>query len=446
VLDTRVAEDEGTPVLRDQVFVSYCRDSDTAFARRLTQALKAVPFNVWLDEEQIPPGDDFERRLQKVLEECRHAIFVVSKEWLEREWTRYEAETFAEKGAERRRIAVLRFPRGAHDVGPRLKLLQNVEWIDGQSDEAACFWQVVCGLTGEPPGPVADWAPRGQALLDRLQGGARPPSPAGAAPQPRRRAPEPRDRDGLYLSCDRGDQWSYLTDLLQRHPRQHQLLLLPGPRGEAHDEFLKRIESRLPPDPPRRIVTVTWSEYPCPRQAELLLADVALALDADERTLATTLRGELGRGQLILLQPSVHCFGPAALDYATRLLPSCLREAGTTRFALKVVQPIEWPVRRLGVRMAGWLKAIVGSASNDAEAEAAAFMAALADHAGPELPVVGLPKLQPIVAAHLEAFCEANNLRRDRRAAFIADVLRDAHNSRDVLFNVQRLFPIMELS
>jgi len=438
--------------VRDQVFISYSKKADAGFVRFLAKALRAIPFRVWLDEEQIAAGDDYERVLQDALAQSRQAVFVVSETWLAHDWTRYESKTFTAKGRDRRRVAVLRFPRGKRDLGPELDLLHNVEWVEGQGDQASCFWQVVCGLTGEPPGPAEDWPRRGQELLARVER----PQPAVATPAApsARRAPEPRDRDGVYLSCDRGDQWSYLTDRM-REP-QHQIIVLPGARGEAHDEFLKRIECRLPSDPPRRIVSVEWSEYPCPRQAELLLADFAQALEVDERALAATLQEELSWRHVVLLQPAAHCFGQAPFAYFTKVLPACLREvaeasraagaAGPRRFGLKVVQPIEWPPSGAVARFLARLKALLIGGGPDGQSEAAAFMKRIGDEAAPDLRALRLPELTRIGKDDLEKFCEAHGLPAARRPAFIADVLRGARNSRDVLFNVQRLFPSMELA
>lgn len=423
--------------MRDQVFISYSRQTDTGFARRLARILYAASFNVWLDEEQIAPGDDYERALQMALAESHHAVFVVSVRWFEREWTRYEVQAFAESGPDRRRVAILRFPRGTRDLGPRLELLHNVEWVD-DADEAACTHLVVCGLTGEKPGPAEDWSRRGEKLMARVPSAAIAAARApGADPQ---RRVETRDRDGVYLSCDRSEQWDALTQIL-RH-KLNQLILLPGPRGEAHDEFMLRVKAHLPPDRPRRIVSVTWTQYPCPYQAEVLLADLARALEVAEAGLADALRVELGHRDLVVLQPIAHCFDdPALHDYLTRVLPGCLRETAGGAFSLKVVQPVEWVVERLPSRILGWLVRLLVGGKRDAAGGAAAFMEGITDSAAPDLPAVRLPELGRIQIKHLEAFCEANRLPRSQRAAFIEEVLRGARSSRDILLNIQRQFP-----
>jgi hypothetical protein len=201
--------------VHDQVFISYSKQNDAVFARRLAQILRTASFQVWLDEEQIAPGDDYERVLQTALADSRHAVFVVSERWLERDWTRYEVETFAQGAPDRRRIAVLRSPRGTLDLGPRLTLLHNVEWTDDTGDEAGCAWQLICGLTGEKPGPAAMWSEQGSKFLGRIATAtapARPAEPRSAAP---RHPAELRDRDGVHLSCDRAEQWNSLTEMVR---------------------------------------------------------------------------------------------------------------------------------------------------------------------------------------------------------------------------------------
>ena len=428
----------------EQVFISYAKATEAAFARRLAQCLRAAAFNVWLDEEQIAPGDDFQAAIRASLDKCQHALFVVSKAWLERDWTGYELEAFATGGPERRRIAILRAARGTLDVGPRLHRFHNVEWLESGSDEAACLWQVICGLTGEPPGPVEEWAARGGVFLAKVDRSVAAGGPQTALPPAPRARPVMRAGQDAHLSCDRQEQWGALVDLAARS--RHQLILLPGAVGEAHDEFLKRIELRLPQDPPRRIVVVTWSDRPCPRQPERLFADLALALEVDEQALETVLRDQLGRHNLVVLQPPAHCFEGSALEtYLTELLPRCLQSLGKTPFSMKVVQPIEWQTERTGSRLAGLWKAMVGVGEERPATLAGAFMDALETARVGELPVVRLPELCLIEPAQLEAFCELFSLPRALRKSFVEQVLRDARNSRDILFNIQRHFPATEL-
>ncbi|HEX3482016.1 MAG TPA: hypothetical protein VHT91_43680 [Kofleriaceae bacterium] len=372
-------------------------------------------------------------------------MFVVSERWLQRDWTRYELGRFAQGAPDRRRVAVLRSPRGTQELGPHLSLLQNVEWTDGTRDEAACAWQLVCGLTGEKPGPAATWSQQGSKYLGRIAAAAAPEQLAEPRPAGPRRPTELRDRDGVHLSCDRAEQWNSLTEIV-RH-RRNQLILLSGPRGEAHDEFLRRIEAYLQLDRPRRIARVTWTQYPCPHQPELLLADLAQALEVDEAGLGPALRTELARRDVVVLHQTAHCFdSPALLDYLTGTLPGCLREAGGAAFALTVVQPVEWAIESLPNRIGGWFARLVAGAPGSPADAAADFLDRIAERAAPELPALRLPELGRIEERHLEAFCEDNRLPRAQRAAFIHDVLHGARSSRDVLFNIQRLFPTMELT
>lgn len=59
---------------QNRIFISYSR-ADKEFALKLTQALKAASFHVWLDQFDIPTGARWDNELEKALSEC--GVFLV---------------------------------------------------------------------------------------------------------------------------------------------------------------------------------------------------------------------------------------------------------------------------------------------------------------------------------------------------------------------------------
>jgi hypothetical protein len=62
--------------------------------------------------------------------------------------------------------------------------------------------------------------------------------------------------EAKILSCDRYPEF----DLVKRSyvERRHQLLIVAGPKHEAHEYFVARMEEQLAGTPPYKPVRVTW--------------------------------------------------------------------------------------------------------------------------------------------------------------------------------------------
>ena len=74
------------------VFLSHS-SIDKPFARRLTNDLKVNDVNVWLDEEQIRPGQSIVGRINNGLAKNDFVLLVVSASFLKSEWATWEANT-----------------------------------------------------------------------------------------------------------------------------------------------------------------------------------------------------------------------------------------------------------------------------------------------------------------------------------------------------------------
>jgi hypothetical protein len=185
------------PVFKKQVFVSYSKQppENAQFAQELAQMLRHSGFEVWLDDERISAATDFEQAIRKGIEDSQLGLFVVTRRWLDRDFTRFELKLFADGAARGKRlVAVRREDVGEHDLAPQLQRLHAIRWMPEDAEPEARFWEIYCGLSDRPPGPRPEWAHQGRLLLG--QG----PPPAVEPPARPRPGPEPGD-EPRWLAC-----------------------------------------------------------------------------------------------------------------------------------------------------------------------------------------------------------------------------------------------------
>ncbi|HEY9735253.1 MAG TPA: toll/interleukin-1 receptor domain-containing protein, partial [Trichocoleus sp.] len=68
---------DGKPTFYD-VFIFYGRVDSKAFAIALGQRLKAMGFGVWIDQDDIPLGVDFQRQIDEAIAQTHNFVFVIS--------------------------------------------------------------------------------------------------------------------------------------------------------------------------------------------------------------------------------------------------------------------------------------------------------------------------------------------------------------------------------
>ncbi|MBN4003468.1 TIR domain-containing protein [Nostoc sp. LPT] len=76
-----------------QVFMSYS-SSDKDFVRRLKGNLKSEDIEVWLDEDEIIPGDSILAKLEKALFNASVFVLVLSPDSIDSEWVKREREAW----------------------------------------------------------------------------------------------------------------------------------------------------------------------------------------------------------------------------------------------------------------------------------------------------------------------------------------------------------------
>jgi tetratricopeptide (TPR) repeat protein len=138
---------------RFEVFVSHSR-VDKPWVLRLVEHLGRYGVSVWLDENEIRPGDLFVDALAHGLEQSRSVALVVSPEsmasgWVKMEYSRAIALTMR-KNQPLQLIPVLL--RTAEMPG----FLADRHWVDFRDDSryADSVWRLVWGITGTKPAEV----------------------------------------------------------------------------------------------------------------------------------------------------------------------------------------------------------------------------------------------------------------------------------------------------
>ncbi|HEY4562616.1 MAG TPA: toll/interleukin-1 receptor domain-containing protein, partial [Thermoanaerobaculia bacterium] len=329
------------------VFISHA-GADKAFAVELARSLEKVGLRVWLDEEQISPGDSIDDSLLRGLKSAQHGLFVVTDAWLERKWTKWELDSFVQDGdRERRLLVVQRIPRDVQRLGPELRDLKPIDWPEGDPEPEARLWELRCGILGQPPGPRAQWTARWREAVNEKGGPAlmaRTPAEATA----RALLTLNHGARGQWMTVDRKAQWGQVITEAARP--EHQAIFVLGPQRRGHELFLERVE-RLPKDPPRTIHTVRWGLF-TPASKALFFDALAKALDdCPVERLAPTLRGKLADQNVILLHRPVcekDFEEEAFLSYYTTWLPELIAEVDQAPRqddrigAVKLVQGIAW--------------------------------------------------------------------------------------------------------
>ena len=114
------------------IVVSYAR-GDVRFAQELRAALAEHGHEVWLDIDEIEPGDDWLASIERALEEAGAVVFVATPESLRSQMCMRELRLAATHGR-----PIVAVARGHVGEGPLPDELAGAEWIDiGRDDDFA---------------------------------------------------------------------------------------------------------------------------------------------------------------------------------------------------------------------------------------------------------------------------------------------------------------------
>jgi hypothetical protein len=132
------------------VFISY-HSGDGEWVSSLVEDLKARGINVWLDREQIVPGDPFIENLENAIAKARCVVFVISPGWLRSVWVREEFHrtmTLANSATGGPRLIPILI-----DDAEAPGFLASRSWVDFReaARRAESIEQLVAGITGRSP-------------------------------------------------------------------------------------------------------------------------------------------------------------------------------------------------------------------------------------------------------------------------------------------------------
>jgi len=108
----------------EYVFISYSR-LDKQFVDKLADDLRQRGIDVWIDVENIMPGTDWQREIEKGLKSATASIFVISKNSVKSKWTLSEFVAMMQ-------LNKFVFPVIIEDVDPAElpEQIRNIQWAD----------------------------------------------------------------------------------------------------------------------------------------------------------------------------------------------------------------------------------------------------------------------------------------------------------------------------
>jgi hypothetical protein len=430
------------------VFISYASRDGGPFVADLTARLRSSGLTVWFDQEQMRPGDEVNDALAAGLRRSQHAIFVLTRAWLDSDYTNWELRVFREQDHARRMIPVslIGTPRD-EELGPRLSGLKWLDWPP-HADPDEKFWAVYCGLRELAPGPPAEWKARGRQAQAKE-------SPLGGASLETTAREEPRATAVMEIEapvvfgCDRKAQWGSLTT--HAATTRSEALFVVGRQGQAHYAFLARVQNCLPKDPPRRIVSIHWDPPYTPIGRGQFLAALQRAFECrSDAQLIAEMRAQLTDQNLLLVHRPVaeDAFDRDDLvQYYTEWLPELVgavdpeARAGDRVFGLKAIQAVSWLPRSLMDGLSAWVPWRSERAASAATASARAadrMLSALRQTADPRLPIAFLEELHDITVEDVKEWSALlpPQYDRDRLAA---QALMGARDSAAILEKIGAL-------
>lgn len=415
---------EGLYYARLQVFISYSHnDSDTPIARFLAAGLRAAGLTVWQDESSQPGGEPLLSDIEAAILASDCAIFIVSKLWLQSRWGKLELDRVDRRRDRVRRVPVLRMPHAIAKLPMELIDLKAIAWLENDPHHDARFWEIFCAATDRNPGPPQTWSVEGEKIQK------------GEVPPPARHTVAPTLES---LRCNRGVQWNRITDVTPEP--SHDLLIVPGAVGQAHEHFSRRVREMLTPLPPRGIVSVHWRKRPVSREEHLDVLAASMG-GIPVSSLAREMAERMSDSNLILLHPCIAArfVDPVLVRYYTEWLPALLAEV-KPRMSLKCIQPVAWVPHARGVAgVLTWLR-LKSARTVEGKSDAERLIVAIRKTAG--LRSIRLQELANVTEADLDEFCQLQKLTDSQREWFLEQIRRrDPRNAEELFDSIDAVLP-----
>lgn len=403
------------------VFLSYAHTPlESALAGFVTRCLEAAGVDVWRDVDDLMAGDQFPEEIERQIARADHLIFLVTNTWLERKWCRRELHSAVKHhGKEPHRFLPI-FRAAAEDLLFMPEAFEDTHGLFWMEDDAEPFRQLCelhMAIANTPIEP-----------FERAEAGKRLAQKAGLTPPVAEDFPLISE-DLPSFRCNRTHQWQtvehVMTDLSDT---RHDVIVVPGARGEAHDHFLMRIERQLAKLPDRRIVPVRWRQRPSSR--EEYLGELAESMGKSSVPLLREhLRALLQRKHVVLVHECLRggFDDPHDLvEYYGTWLPELVGGAARTG-ALKCVQAVEWPrPSGGGVPVVGSLLRLLRRPSSDTdEISLAKRLVERLNAAGVSgtVATVCTDELQPITEDDVRRFCRDCGVPRELHDELVRTVM-----------------------
>jgi hypothetical protein len=135
------------------VFISY-RSTDRPFAMRLYERMDALGLRVFLDQNELLPGDRLAGTLHEALARSRAAVVLMSKEYLESNWCQAECERLVHLSVEKPEFRLVPLRLDNTPMPGALSTLLSVDFSSDKLPAGDKLNRVVYGVIGrQPPAP-----------------------------------------------------------------------------------------------------------------------------------------------------------------------------------------------------------------------------------------------------------------------------------------------------
>jgi len=314
------------------VFISYAHE-DRDLATWVADCLRAGNVDVWRDQDRLISGQ-LTGEIVAALQSCEYTVFLMSRHWLRNSWCRMEADVVRKRDPKKLIVVELEPHKSLEEDMPhdlRRKELFGIR-CDSGVDRVEAVGRIHCAVTQKQLRSRKKFIDLGRRLS------------SGFAPFVDSEDEPPADEVPEVLKCGRNDEFALVYERYK--DRLHQLFLITGPRYEAHEYFVDRIQMTLERKPPYHAKKLEWPRGIRPGSEPEYRERLARAFDA-RSDLPGRLRELMMDKNLILIHPKIFedYDDPAFVECFTQWLPNLLRETQPAQ-KLKCIQPIAWPVSR----------------------------------------------------------------------------------------------------
>src|SRR5258706_574605 len=125
-------------MISSQVFISYSRTDET-FAKRLQNDLTRIGLSVWMDAQDLKPGDSFANEIERAIDASAFFFLVLPTSLILSEWVEWEYRLALTCKNEKGKPKII--PIRLHNVEPPLSL-RIVQYADFREDYVAGWAEV----------------------------------------------------------------------------------------------------------------------------------------------------------------------------------------------------------------------------------------------------------------------------------------------------------------